>query len=198
MQPPPRLRPPVLVALGATALALALAASTVLAAVSKPAVIRDAKQDVTGALDLQRLKLSLGSDGTLRAAVTFVAKVTAADMLADAGPPGSVCLRIWTAKDADTHSTRPDRLACVTAATKDKLRATVLTQDGLALPKRSGSAAVSASKTDRSLVITIPPSALGSPDRIQYAVESTRPGCDRPSCVDTVPDAPATRRFTLK
>jgi len=193
-----RSRPRLLVLVALTATVLSLVASSVLAAPSKPAIVRDAKGDVAGKLDLQRLKLSLGTDGHLRAAVTFAGKVTAADLRVKSGPPGSVCLRVWTAKDADPKSARPDRLVCVTSSAKDVLRGTVLRQDGPGLPQRVGPATITASKTDRSFVISVAPADLGDPALIHYALESTRPGCDRTSCVDTVPRAPETRRFRLR
>lgn len=192
-----RPRPLVIAVLTATA-ALASAVVPVLAAPSKPIVVRDARGDVTGTLDLQRFQLSLEEDRRLRAVVTFAGKVTAADMLARSGPPGSVCLRVWTAEDADPAAARPDRLVCVTARTRTALRATVLRQDGPGLPQRVGSAAITASKSDRSLIIRFAQSDLGAPQRIRYGLESTRRGCQRPSCVDRAPGGPATRRFRLR
>lgn len=191
-----RPRPLVLAAL--TAVALTLVVPSVLAAPSKPLFVQDAKGDVTGKLDLQRLKIGIGTDDRLRAAVTFAGKVTPADMFVSSGPPGSVCLRIWTDNDADPKATRPDRLVCVTARTKTALRASVLRQEGPGLPERIGPATITASKSNRSLVISIAPGDLGSPARIRFALESTRPGCDRTSCIDTVPAAPATRRFRMR
>jgi len=190
------LRALVLAALSATALSFVTA--SVLAAPSKPVLVPDARGDVSGKLDFQRLKLGIGTGDRLRAAVTFAGKVTPADMLVKSGPPGSVCLRVWTATNADPKSTRPDRLVCVTARTKKALRASVLRQEGLGLPERVGPASVTASKSERSFIISIAQSALGGPARIRYALESTRPGCERTSCVDTVPAAPATRRFRLR
>ena len=190
------LRALVLAALSATALSFVTA--SVLAAPSKPVLVPDAKGDVSGKLDLQRLKLGIGTGDRLRAAVTFAGKVTPADMFVKSGPPGSVCLRVWTATNADPKSTRPDRLVCVTARTKNALRASVLRQEGLGLPERVGPASVTVSKSERSFIISIAQSALGDPARIRYALESTRPGCDRTSCIDTVPAAPATRRFRLR
>ena len=189
-------RPLAFVALIATV--LSSIGAVALAAPSKPALVPDAKGDVAGKLDIQGLRLSVGTDGRLRAVVTFAGKVTAVDMLASDGPPGSVCLRVWTARDADPRSASADRLVCVTARTKDDLRATVLRQEGPRLPQRIGSAAVTASKSDRSFIICIAPGDLGGPARIHYALESTRPGCERTSCIDTVPAAPATRRFRLR
>ena len=189
------LRPLVVTALSATALSFVTA--SVLAAPSKPVLVPDATGDVSGKLDLQRLKLGI-ADGRLRAAVTFAGKVTPADMLVKSGPPGSVCLRVWTATNADPKSTRPDRLVCVTARTKNALRASVLRQAGPGMPERVGPASVTASKSGRSIIVSIAQSALGGPARIRYALESTRPGCDRTSCIDAVPATPATRRFRLR
>lgn len=182
-------------AVGATALSLAVA--SVLAAPSKPVFVRDAKGDVSGKLDVQRLKLGL-ANGRLRAVVTFVDKVTPADLFVKSGPPGSVCLRVWTASNADPTATRPDRLVCVTARTRSKLRATVMRQDDPGLPTRVGRASVAASKSGRSIIVAIAQRRLGRPAHIRYALESTRPGCELASCIDTAPAAPATRRFRLR
>ncbi|MDQ3678794.1 MAG: hypothetical protein M3401_18690 [Actinomycetota bacterium] len=181
-----------------TAAALALAVPTVVAAPSKPALLADAKADVTGKLDLQRVKLSVDSRKRLRVAITFAGAVKPADMLAKSGPPGSFCVRIWTPADADPEAQRPDRLACVTARSKTALRGRVFRQDGPGLPERVANAPVSRSKSDRSFVIRITPASLGDPMRVRLAVESTRPGCDRTSCIDTAPAAPMTRRFRLR
>ncbi|MGH2840059.1 MAG: hypothetical protein ACRDKY_04450 [Solirubrobacteraceae bacterium] len=181
-----------------TAAALALAVPTVAAAPSKPALIPDAKGDVTGKLDLQRVKLSVDSKKRLRVAVTFTAAVKPADMLATSGPPGSFCVRIWTDVQADPNNQRPDRLACVTARSRTALRGRVYEQDGPGLPETVANVGVSSSKSNRSFVIRITPESLGSPTRVRLAVESTRPGCERTSCIDTVPAAPTTRRFRLR
>jgi hypothetical protein len=182
-----------------TAATLPLAAALALAAAppSKPIVLPDAGDDTSGALDIQRASLSLGADGRLRAVVTFAAKVTPKDLLAKTGPPGSACLRIWTAPDADPTATRPDRLVCVTADKDAKLRAGVYEQRDAGLPRRTAPAAVTVNSSGRSFVIRVSQSALGRPALIRFAFESTRPGCDRTSCIDTVPDGGATRRFRL-
>jgi hypothetical protein len=190
-----RLRALVLAAVSATALSFAVA--SVLAAPSKPVFVRDAKGDVSGKLDLQRLKLSLANE-RLRAVVTFAGRVAPADLFVKQGPPGSICLRVWTAANADPAASRPDRLVCVTARTKKRLRATVLRQDDPGPPERVARASVAASKSGRSLVVAIAPRALGRPARIRYALESTRAGCELSSCIDTAPAAPKTRRFRLR
>lgn len=184
--------------LGLAATASALAVAGALAAASKTIVLADPKMDVSGALDIQRGQLGLGADGRLRAVVTFAAEVTPKTMLATSGPPGSTCVRVWTAADADPAAMRPDRLVCVTARSQDELRGGVFEQQGAGLPTRIADASVRANASGRSLVIRFAQSALGRPARIRFAFESTRPGCERPSCVDTVPDGGVTRPFRLR
>jgi hypothetical protein len=182
-----------------TAAVVPLAVAVALAATpSKPFVISDPPSDVTGPLDIQRAGLARASDGRLRAVVTFAAKVTPKDLLAKTGPPGSVCLRIWTDGDADPAATRPDRLVCVTAGKDEKLRAGVYEQPDSATLRRAAAATVTANASGRSFVVKVSQSALGRPQVIRLGFESTRPGCDRVSCIDNVPDAGATRRFRLR
>lgn len=181
-----------------SASALALVAPGVVAAPSKPALLRDAKGDVAGKLDLQRVKFTIDSQRRLRVVAVFTGAVKPADMLATSGPPGSLCVRIWTAAEADPEAMRPDRLACVTARSKTALRSRVFSQDGLGLPQRVAAARISRSKSNRSFIMRIRRASLGDPRRVHLAVESTRPGCERTSCVDSVPAAPMTRRFRLR
>jgi hypothetical protein len=182
----------VLAALTATAaVAAALAAS-------KTIVLSDARDDVSGVLDLQRASLSLASDGRLRAVVTLAGKLDPKALLVTSGPPGSVCLKLWTAADADPDAMPPDRLVCVTAQHDDDLRASVLEQDEPGLPRRVAAASVSLNKSRRSLVVRVAQSALGRPELIRFAFESTRPGCARVSCIDAVPDNGAVRRFRIR
>ena len=181
-----------------TAAIAALGAAAALAATSGTIHISDAKDDVAGALDLQRATLKRAADGRLRAVVTFTDKVSPRMMLASSGPPGSVCLKIWTDDDADPQATVPDRLVCVTARSKDELRASVLEQRSAGLPTHVASASVGRNKSGRSLVVRFAQSSLGRPELIRFAIEATRRGCPRVSCVDQVPDAGAVRRFRLR
>ena len=186
--------------LGVAALAagMAMTASVALAAASKTVEIPDPKGDVTGALDLQRASLNLASDGRLRAVITLAAKADPSKMLAESGPPGSVCVKFWTAEDADPTGTRADRLVCVTARTKDALRATVFSQAAPGLPVRVGPAEVGVNKSGRSLMVRFSQSSLGRPELVRFAIEATRPGCERVSCVDQAPDKGAVRRFRVR
>jgi hypothetical protein len=184
--------------LTAATVPLAVAAAIAAAPPSKPVILSDPAADVSGPLDIQRAALSRAADGQLRAVVTFAAAVTPKDLLSGTGPPGSTCLRIWTAPDADPASMRADHLVCVTADKDEKLRAGVYEQRDAGLPRRSAAATVSANKNGRSFVIRVSQSALGKPALIRFAFESTRPGCERVSCIDTVPDGGAVRRFRLR
>jgi hypothetical protein len=180
------------------AAAAGLTTAVAFGAASKIVEIPDAKGDVTGVLDLQRASLNLASDGRLRAVVTVARKIDPREMLAGTGPPGSVCMKIWTDEDADPAAVRADRLVCVTARSSEELRASVLTQTAPGLPVRVASAPVSLTKSGRSIVLRISQSSLGRPELIRFAVESTRPGCERVSCVDEAPDQGAVRRFRVR
>jgi hypothetical protein len=193
-----RRRAPLVAALTAAALAAVAALALAAAAPSKPIVLSDATGDVSGTLDIQRASLRRTTDGRLRAVITFAAQIAPKSMLAKTGPPGSACLRIWTAPDADPRAMRPDHLVCVTPDRDDKLRAGVFEQRDAGLPRRIDHADVTTNASGRSIAVRFAHSALGRPALIRFAIESTRPGCERVSCIDTVPDRGVTRRFRLR
>jgi hypothetical protein len=182
----------------AMAVAVPLVGAVALAASPRPVAIDDAAGDVSGPLDLQRAALHRSSDGRLRAILTFVGTVSPRTLLASAGPPGSVCLRVWTDPAADPRSMRPDRLVCVTARSPDELRAGVYQQRGADLPRRIASSQARTNKSGRSFVVRVTQSSLGSPASLRFAAESTRPDCDRPECLDTAPEGGRVRRFRLR
>lgn len=183
---------------GIAAAACAFVVSAAFAAASKPVILSDPNNDVSGPLDLRRVSLGRASDGRLRAAVTFAQKLTPKTLLASSGPPGSACLRIWTDADADPTATHPDRLVCATARSADELRGGVYEVRGAELPKRLADATAKRSASGRSIVLRFTQSSLGRPKRIRFAVETTRPGCARPTCVDIAPDNGAARVFRLR
>jgi hypothetical protein len=187
-----------LAATGVAGATVAVVVCAAFAAGSKPVVLTDPGGDVNGPLDLKRVSLQRASDGRLRAAVSFAAKITPKTLLATSGPPGSACVRIWTVVDVDPAATRPDRLVCVTARSEDELRGGVYEVRGTELPKRLAGASVRRNTTGRNVVIRFTQSSLGRPRRIRFAVESTQPGCERPSCIDTLPDAGAVKTFRLR
>ena len=180
---------------GCAAAIAALSVSAAPAASSKTAVISDARDDVDGPLDLRRASLQRASDGRLRAALSFADRVSARALLASSGPPGSACIRIWTARGADPAATRPDRLVCVTARSAEELRGGVYTASGAGLPRRVGGASVALTASRKSIVLRFTQSSIGRPQRLRFAVESTRPGCARAACIDTAPARGAARAF---
>jgi hypothetical protein len=183
--------------LATAAVTLAVVAGTGSAAPTTRVTISDPSGDTSGPLDITKAVVTRSSDGRLRAAISFDNPVRPSDLLATSGPPGSVCLRIWTASDSDPTSTPPDHFVCVTALSTDELRASVLTQPPTGGPlTRTGSASVA--RSGSTIVMRVSQSALGRPARLQLTVDATRAGCVRTSCVDTAPQAPATRVFRLR
>lgn len=184
------------VAAGGLALTAPLAAPAATDTV-KPVAARDAAGDAAdGGLDLTRVQLGLASDGRLRAAVTLAEAIEPKALLARSGPPGSICLRLWTL--TKPVGIPPDFLVCVTADKAGKLRATISAEQVDAQPRRIGPAQVTKASS-RTLVLKFGRSAVGDPaSAIRFAAEATKPGCERTSCVDTAPDAPATLTLKLK
>lgn len=188
-----------LLAVGACAAAItALVVSASLAATSKTIVVTDARDDVSGPLDLTRASLQRASDGRLRAALSFADKLSPKALLAASGPPGSACVRIWTARDADPAAMRPDRLACVTARSEKEFRGGVYAVDGAGLPERVTGASVKITASRTSIVLRFTQSSIGRPQRFRFAVESSRPGCGRATCIDTAPAGGRARTFRLR
>ncbi len=191
-------RPRLVMAVGLTGTIFAAVVCAALAASGKPVVVTDPSRDVAGALDITRVSLQRASDGRLRSVITFAGRIAPSALLASSGPPGSACLRIWTAADADASATRPDRLVCVTARSSEELRGGVYEVAGAALPERLADASVKRTKSRRSLVVRFAQSALGRPRRIRFAAESTRAGCVRASCIDRVPRGRGVRTLRLR
>ena len=156
--------------------------------------VRDPVGDARGP-DIKRASLGRGSDGRLRATITLAAKLKPSDLLSKTGPPGSICLRLWTA------STPPDMpadyLVCATAQDEDTMRANVMREDDDGMPDRTGAASVSL-RVSRIFVLRFSQSAIQRPKTIRFAAEATRAGCPRTSCADVAPNAPETATFKLR
>jgi hypothetical protein len=173
-------------ALAATAAAPAQTADTV--------AVRD-PVDTAGGFDLTRVQLGRAPDGRLRAALTLAAPWRMRDLPADDGPPGSLCLRMWT--DAEPPGAFPDRLLCITADARGRhMRGEVFVERGGALVRVAN--ATLARSSDRTVVARFSQSAIGRPARVRFAAEATAPGCDRPACVDTAPNAPTVATLDLR
>lgn len=179
-----------MLALGGAGIALAASPNTPVVASEK------AGGAVAGAPDLTRVSLQRSSDGRLRAGLNFGANLAPKDLVAKSGPPGSVCLRLYTATTPGVLP--PDYLICVTSDAKGKtLRASILAEQVNKLPKKVGTATVTR-PSKRSLALRFSQSSIGRPAVIRFGAEATKPGCVRASCVDTVPNAPATKKLTLR
>jgi hypothetical protein len=175
---------------------LVLAGSAHAADVPSPVVVKDAKDARARAPDVTRVQLGLTSDRRLRAAVTLSVAWVARDLLATSGPPGSVCLRLWT--QTKPGAAPPDYLVCATAHEDgETMRGSVFkTQPGQPL-QRMASATVGRT-SDRTVTLRFSQTVVGRPRTIRFAAEATKPGCARVSCVDTAPDAPKTATFRLR
>jgi len=188
-----------LAAAGALGLAIAAAAWTGSAGAAgpTPVVVHDAVDAHTGRLDLTRAQLGLASDGRLRGTLTLARAWTARTLLATAArpsPPGSICLRLWTATKPGTGPA--DFLVCVSARNVDELRGSVLRRDAVGRLRRIAPATVGRT-SERTATVRFARSAVGRPRTIRFAAEATTPGCTRPTCVDTAPDAPVTATLRL-
>ncbi|MEA2290176.1 MAG: hypothetical protein QOD55_2173 [Solirubrobacteraceae bacterium] len=183
-------------ALAGTLAACLLAAVPALAqAPPAPTVVRDPPDAAVGGLDITRVQLGRAPDGRLRAALTLAAPWRVRDLPALSGPPGSLCLRLWTR--GEPAGVPADHLVCVTAdETGHRLRGSVLAQPGTEL-RRVGGATLARSST-RTVVMRFSQSAIGRPATVRFAAEATKPGCAIPACVDTAPNAPATATLTLR
>jgi len=174
--------------------AAAPAARTAQASPGAAVVVAD-PPDAPGGLDLTRVKLGRAADGRLRAAITLAAPWRMGDLPADDGPPGSLCLRMWTA--AKPPGAFPDRLLCITADARGRhMDAAVLVERDGALQRVAG--ATLARSSDRTVVARFSQSAIGRPAAVRFAAEATPPGCASPACVDTAPNAPAVVTLTLR
>jgi hypothetical protein len=185
-----------IVALGRSGPALDGDAAQLAAQAPPPAavVVRDAV-DIAGGLDLTRVQFGRAADGRLRTALTLAAPWRMRDLPADEGPPGSLCLRMWT---EPARSPRfPDRLLCITADRRGRhMNGSVFVERGGVL-QRAAHATLARSST-RTVVARFTQSAIGRPDSVLFAAEATSPGCARPACVDTAPNAPTVATLTLR
>ena len=151
--------------------------------------------DTAGGFDLTRVQVGRASDGRMRAALTLAAPWRMRDLPADDGPPGSLCLRMWTVTKGG--AVFPDRLLCITADARARhMRGAIFVERGGTL-ERVASAGLARS-SDRTVVARFSQSAIGRPVRVRFAGEATPPGCPRAACIDTAPNAPAVATLTLR
>jgi hypothetical protein len=163
-----------------------------------PTFQKDPKGDVARGLDIVRVALGRGNDGRLRGELTM-ARSWDADDLRGGSSPGTVCLRLYTARDPESDPA--DHLVCASApAEGDELRGGVFRDRVNGLPKRVADAVVSR-PTSRTIYLRFAQSAIGRPATIRFAGETVLWGSrcsEAVGCRDTAPDAPGTVRLPLR
>jgi len=164
----------------------------------KTAVVTDHSGDAAkNAVDLVRATFGRTSGGLLRASISSDDDFAPGDLLSRTGPPGSICLELWTVSTAGSNP--PDYLVCVTAnATGDALRATIMKQRPNQLPQFVGPATVTRS-SEHNVTLRFGQTVLGKPATIEFAVEASKRGCtEHVTCTDSAPNAPATAKLKLR
>jgi hypothetical protein len=168
------------------------------AAAQSPSFIKDSPNDGRGKLDIVRVALGPRNDGRLRGEITMEKAWTTADLRTISGPPGSVCLQLYTKRVPGDDP--PDYLVCASPAPgSDALRGRVLRDRANGLPRQVGAATVTR-PTARTVYLRFDPIAIDRPPSVRFAGEAvTRAAkCPKPlGCRDTAPDAPGTRNLTL-
>ena len=155
--------------------------------------MRDAS-DTPVVLDLRSASLTTRGS-RLEAKVSFYDDWSAADLLAPSGPPGSICVELWTTRTPGQDA--PDFLVCATARSATRLSGRVLKETGGGLPVVVDT--TSTGVAGGTLTLRFRRVSIGSPRRVRFAVEATqRLGCKRPrGCVDRAPNGSRTGSFAL-
>ena len=159
----------------------------------KAVVVTDANDAASGMVDLTRVSVGAASKSRIKVNLRAATDWDAEDLLASSGPPGSICLKMWTKSDPPDQT--PDYLLCVTSTKDEQLRASLLRVRANQLPKRVARAQID--QSDRSVTLMFRQKSIGSPSAIRFAGESTRPGCIKANCIDLAPNAPKTGRLKL-
>src|SRR3954468_9984054 len=167
MRPPARTRR--LAAAAATAACALAAAAAAAAQTTNTPVVRD-PVDTAGGFDLTRVQLGRAPDGRLRAALTLAAPWRMRDLPADNGPPGSLCLRMWTV--TRRPGTFPDCLLCVTADKDGRDMGGDLRAARGGARQRVAIVALARSSLP-SVVARFSQSAIGRPASVRFAGEAT-------------------------
>ncbi|HEX2015916.1 MAG TPA: hypothetical protein VGN69_04415 [Solirubrobacteraceae bacterium] len=170
---------------GAPATAAVAAKARQAPALRPDIVISEAHDTTHTRLDLRRVAFGLAPDHRLRARISMFSAWANSDLFAGSGPPGSVCLRLWSSGHAPLAPA--DYLVCATVAPDAKTLHGEVLANRRGLARRVASANV-VRPTPRSVILRFGQSAVGRPARLSFAVESTVPGCVTASCVDVLPE----------
>ena len=178
------------------ALALAgIAAAVAFAAPGGLITARDS-DDSPVLLDVGSVSLVQPRATRLEARVTMNEDWTPGTMLASSGPPGSICVNLWTTRRPGSQP--PNFLVCGTPQSARRLRVAVFRENGDGLPVKADGAGATIS--GRTLIMRFSPASIGSPDTLRFSAEATQlVGCPRPrGCFDRGPNGARTAFFELR
>lgn len=173
---------------------LALAA----AGAALAATIRDRDDAAPGAVDLSAVRAAHN-----RVTDELVYLIDLHDpldprvLLSDDGPPGSVCVNVWTRRRPGEGA--PDYDVCAGPDRAGRLHASVARHGASGGVRRVGAADVEQTG-ERRLELRIDPDDIRRPRSYRWTVESVTFGAGCPAatgCEDYVPDRPRTARTTL-
>lgn len=171
--------------------ALALPASAFAAGV-------DDRDDSDGKVDIQRATGSHNrAKDELVHVVTTYGAFTPRTLLNRDGPPGSICVNIWTTRTPGDAP--PNYEACATSDSRGKWHGSLARNPDRGTPIRRGSVTVEQPST-RKLVIRIDPDRLRRPASYRWTVETVTfaDGCPSVTgCEDFAPDRPDTLETKL-
>ena len=188
------------VGLGCLGLLAAVPAAGALAQDRPRAAAREAAGDVAAGLDMIRAGLALGADGRLRAELTFAQVWDAATLSGSgAGPPASVCLRLYTKRDP--ASDVADYLVCATPAPDGDGYVGRVLRERRNAPPRTIARIPATRPTSRTVYLRFGRSAVLDPGRIRFAGEVTVPGPECSAslgCRDRVPNGSKTVTLLLR
>jgi hypothetical protein len=172
-----------------------VAAAVAFAAPGDQVTARDA-DDSPVLLDVASVSLVQPRATRIEARVTMNEDWSPGDMLASSGPPGSICVNLWTTRRPGAQP--PNFLVCGTPQTARRLRVSVLRENGDGLPLKADSAGATIS--GRTLIMRFSPASIGSPDTLRFSAEATQiAGCPRSrGCFDRAPNGARTSFFQLR
>ena len=182
--------------------AKALGAVLLLAApaVALAATRFDDRDDSAGAVDLSSVRASHNRvSDELVYVIDLHGEVTPRMLLRRDGPPGSVCVNLWTTRRPGEAA--PNYDVCITAERRGRLfRASVSRHGATGEVRRAGRAKVEQTAPTR-LVLRIDPDRMGRPDEVRWTVQAVAFSTGCPSvtgCEDFVPDRPKSARTELQ
>lgn len=150
------------------------------------------RDDSAGAVDLSSVQASHNRvSDELVYVIDLHEEITPRTLLRRDGPPGSICVNIWTTRQPGEAA--PNYDACITSERRGRLfRASVATHGATGGVRRIGRAKVEQPAPTR-LVLRIDPDRIKRPKAVRWTVQAVAFSSGCPSvtgCEDYVPDRP--------